>query len=419
LNGSTVTTTPLTSWLNNQPVPPNTKPKAYINWILLDEQFRPVSGGSGFDAVGIKDSITSHQKSVNILKNGYLYVYCSNESNIDVFFDNLQVIHSRGPLLEETHYYPFGLTMAGISSKAAGKLENRKKYNGIEFNDDLDVDTYEAFYRNLDPQIGRWWQVDPELENDMESLSPYLSMFNNPISQSDPLGNNPDGDGDDDGWWEKAKSLSKKVVGGAAGLIVGGVDNVLGTNLRIAAAQHMKDPDIAGGWNSGLDVVDAASIATGVGESSVGTGVVEGSIIITAGTGGASIEITGPAAAGGGLMVAHGIFLTKNGAFNLVTQNGRVNMAAKKGPKDLVQEAKDAQLKEEQARLRTEKRENASRQGQNKTGNSNQEVRGDHNNTNNGGGKAKKSEHQNANARRAREQAAADAKNAASKKKKK
>ncbi|HTN06242.1 RHS repeat-associated core domain-containing protein [Agriterribacter sp.] len=122
-------------------------------------------------------------------KSGYVYIYVSNESPVDVFFDNLQVIHTRGAILEETHYYPFGLTMAGISSKALafGEPENKYKYNGIEHNNDFDLNMYDAFYRNLDPQIGRFWQVDPETEM-LEEYSPYASMYNNPISNADPLG---------------------------------------------------------------------------------------------------------------------------------------------------------------------------------------------------------------------------------------
>ena len=82
--------------------------------------------------------------------------------------------------------------MAGISSKAVGSLTNRKKYNGIEFDEDFDLNTYEAFYRNLDPQTGRWWQIDPKIEDDQSSLSPYSSMANDPILKSDPLGDEPE-----------------------------------------------------------------------------------------------------------------------------------------------------------------------------------------------------------------------------------
>ncbi|MBY0482368.1 MAG: hypothetical protein K2Q21_13495, partial [Chitinophagaceae bacterium] len=103
-------------------------------------------------------------------------------------FDNLQISQLRGPLMEETHYYPFGLTMAGISSKAAGKLENKFKYNGIEHNSDWDVNTDDAFFRTLDPAIGRWWQVDPKIEMGQESWTPYNSMMNNPIRYQDPKG---------------------------------------------------------------------------------------------------------------------------------------------------------------------------------------------------------------------------------------
>jgi len=191
LTGSGVTPNDVSNFLSTAPLVSG-RPKAYINWILFDEQFRAVSSSSGFSAVNSTSGLlNTHTQGVSIAKNGYLYVYCSNESNIDVFFDNLQVIQNRGPLLEESHYYPFGLTMAGISSKAAGKLENRYKYNGgselqnKEFSDGSGLEMYDTHFRNLDPQLGRWWQVDPKPN---ASESPYAAMANNPIRFNDVLG---------------------------------------------------------------------------------------------------------------------------------------------------------------------------------------------------------------------------------------
>ncbi len=63
------------------------------------------------------------------------------------------------------HYYPFGLTMAGISSKAANSLENNKnKFQNQELTTDLGIDIYEFKYRAHDLQTGRFWQVDPLAE---------------------------------------------------------------------------------------------------------------------------------------------------------------------------------------------------------------------------------------------------------------
>jgi RHS repeat-associated protein len=166
--------------VGNQPAQDANRPKAAVNWIVLDEQFKWVSGG--FDMVGnaadngVNNTITNvdgtlktHNPgtipTINIPKNGYLYVWASNESKFDVFFDNLQLVHSKGRILEETHYYPFGLTMTGISSKSAGGIENKKnKFQNQEFNDDLGVNYYEFKWRNHDPQIGRFIEIDPLAE---------------------------------------------------------------------------------------------------------------------------------------------------------------------------------------------------------------------------------------------------------------
>ncbi len=80
--------------------------------------------------------------------------------------------------------------MAGISSKAVGGVEHKKKYNGIEFENAFDINIYDAFFRELDPQTGRWWEIDPKVDS-FYSWSAYNSNFNNPIKFADYLGDNP------------------------------------------------------------------------------------------------------------------------------------------------------------------------------------------------------------------------------------
>jgi RHS repeat-associated protein len=93
------------------------------------------------------------------------------------------------------NYYPFGLSMAGISDKAIkpNYAENKYRFDASseiqnkEFSDGSGLEMYETDFRGYDPQLGRFSQIDP-LAPIFDCWSPYQYAYDNPIAFLDPSG---------------------------------------------------------------------------------------------------------------------------------------------------------------------------------------------------------------------------------------
>lgn len=199
----------------------STLPKAYLTVLFFDERFNYVgtTEATPYKRVSQSGDNASPLVLANLRapKNGYAYIYLSNESAEPVYFDNFKVALNRARIIEEDHYYAFGLKIAAISSQKVGdvnegSLKNNYLYQGdfSEFDDDIGWNDFQL--RNYDVQIGRWVQADPY----DEFPSPYIGMANDPVNIVDPDG------GSIFGLSGLDATILKTTTGMAIGGIVGG-----------------------------------------------------------------------------------------------------------------------------------------------------------------------------------------------------
>jgi RHS repeat-associated protein len=161
-------------------------PRAYLNYLVFNEDMQLLPDKC--IVVQLKGTTDNwHQltlpASQPIEENGYALCYLSNETAADVFMDNASMVNIKGRLLEENLYYPHGL-LVDLGRQASLSFENKYLYQGKSLQSELELELYDFHARQYDPQIGRFWGIDPA----DQFPSGYTGMGNDPANNIDPSG---------------------------------------------------------------------------------------------------------------------------------------------------------------------------------------------------------------------------------------
>jgi RHS repeat-associated protein len=161
-------------------------PAAYLNYILFDKNYKVLNMGS---QVAPATTFTKQKiafPTLNIKEAGYIFVYLSydDDSNNWVQFDDFKITYTPTNVVQYNEYYPYGIQ--GANSWTRSGSSNNFLYNSAtELNSASGL--YDLAYRNYDPALGRFHQVDPFADN-YSSHTPYNFANNDPVSTNDALG---------------------------------------------------------------------------------------------------------------------------------------------------------------------------------------------------------------------------------------
>ena len=130
----------------------------------------------------------------NTSNNGFLveYHYKDHLGNTRLSFsdrDGSGDIDVATEVLQQEHYYPYGMTFEGTNvSVIDGK--HQFLYTNKEVYDQFDLHWMDFGARFYDPALARWHSVDP-LVDKYHAYSPYNSVLGSPINLIDPDGRDP------------------------------------------------------------------------------------------------------------------------------------------------------------------------------------------------------------------------------------